>query len=52
MGNMLTYKKNLKLIVEDSVKDVAAQSAEKIAAAQELREVTAPDVSIGVDRRP
>jgi hypothetical protein len=51
-GNLFTYKKNLKLIVEDSVKDVAAESAEKMAAAQELRKVQGPDVSIGVDRRP
>jgi hypothetical protein len=37
IGNMITYKKNLKLIVEDSMKDAAAQSASKMSSAPELR---------------
>ena len=41
MGKSFTHGKNLKLIVADSVKDMATQSASKMAASQELRKVTA-----------
>jgi hypothetical protein len=37
IGNMFTYKKNLNHIVEDSVKDMAEQSATKMASAPELQ---------------
>ena len=37
MGNTFTYKKNLRLIVNDAVKDLASQSANKISASPELR---------------
>jgi hypothetical protein len=36
MGNSFTYKKNLKLIVADSVKDMAEQSAVTISSSPEL----------------
>ncbi len=51
MGNMFTYKKNLKLIVEDSVKDVAEQSAEKMSASPELHKLTGPDFNSGFDQK-
>ena len=37
IGNTFTYKKNLKLIVKDSSKDLAAQSADRISASAQLR---------------
>jgi hypothetical protein len=40
IGNMFTYNKNRKLIAEDSVKDVAEQSASKLSSAPELRKLT------------
>jgi hypothetical protein len=40
MGNAFTYKKNLKLIVNDSVKDLAEQSAQKMAASAEFQKVS------------
>jgi hypothetical protein len=39
VGNMFTYKKNCKLIAEDSVKDAAEQSAARMASAPELRKL-------------
>lgn len=42
MGNMFTHAHDVKLIVNDSVKDVAAQSAAKMEAAAELRKLV-PD---------
>ena len=42
MGNMFTHGHDVKLIVKDSVKDVAVQSAAKMEAATELRKVV-PD---------
>jgi hypothetical protein len=45
-GNMFTYKKNLNLIVEDSVKDMAEQSAIKMSAARELRKLD-PNATLG-----
>jgi hypothetical protein len=39
MGNAFTHGKNLKLIVRDSVKDMAEQSASKMSAAPELRKL-------------
>ena len=40
MGNTITHEKNLKLIVEDSVKNAAEQSAGKMASSPELRKLT------------
>src|SRR5882762_1944927 len=40
MGNMFTYNKNLKLIVNDSVKDAVEQSASKMSSSPELRKLT------------
>jgi len=40
MGNLFTHSKNLKLIVNDSVKDVAAKSATKMSSSAELRKLT------------
>lgn len=40
MGNVFTHSKNLKLIVTDSVKDAVQQSATKMSAAAELRNLT------------
>jgi len=40
IGNTFTYKKNLKLIVDDSSKDLAAQSAAKMSASQQLRDLS------------
>lgn len=40
MGNLFTYKKNQVLIVTDSVKDAAAQSASKMSSSPELRKLT------------
>jgi len=40
MGNLFTHKKNLKLIVEDSVKDAAEQSASKMSSSPELRKLS------------
>jgi hypothetical protein len=40
MGNMFTHSKNLKLIVTDSVKDAAEQSASKMSSSPELRKLT------------
>ena len=40
MGNSFTHNKNLKLIVEDSVRDVAEQSATKMSSSPELRKLT------------
>jgi hypothetical protein len=40
MGNMFTHGKNLKLIVTDSVKDAAEQSASKMSASAELHKLT------------
>lgn len=51
IGNMFTYSKNLKLIVEDSVKDVAKESAAKMAASPELRKLSGPDFSSGFDKK-
>lgn len=51
MGNAFTHNKNLKLIVNDSVKDMAEQSASKMAASPELRKVAAIDFSSGFDKR-
>jgi len=42
MGNVFTHGHDVKLIVKDSVKDVAVQSAAKMAAATELRKLV-PD---------
>lgn len=39
IGNTFTYKKNLKLIVNDSSKDLAAQSAAKMSASRQLRDL-------------
>ncbi len=39
LGNMATYGKNLKLILNDSVKDAAKQSAVKMSASPELRKL-------------
>lgn len=39
IGNAFTYGHNVHLIVEDSVKDMAQQSASKMAAAPELRKL-------------
>jgi len=39
IGNAFTYRKNLKLIVTDSSKDLAAQSASKISASAQLRDL-------------
>lgn len=39
IGNTFTYKKNLRLIVTDSSKDLAAQSAGKISASTQLRDL-------------
>jgi hypothetical protein len=39
MGNLFTHGKNVRLIVNDAVKDVAAQSATKMAAAPEFRKL-------------
>jgi hypothetical protein len=40
MGNMFTHGKNVKLIVRDSIKDAAEQSASKMAASAALRKLT------------
>jgi hypothetical protein len=40
MGNVFTHSKNLKLIVSDSVRDAAQQSAIKMSSAVELRSLT------------
>jgi len=40
MGNMFTHGKNMKLVVTDSVKDAAEQSASKMSASPELRKLT------------
>ena len=40
MGNVFTHSKNVKLIVRDSVKDAAEQSANKMSASPELRRLT------------
>jgi hypothetical protein len=40
MGNSFTHNKNLKLIVEDSVRDAAEQSANKMSSSPELRKLT------------
>ena len=40
LGNMATYGKNLKLILNDSVKDAAKQSAIKMSASPELRKLS------------
>lgn len=39
MGNTFTHGKNVKLIVEDSVKDAAEQSASKMSSSPELRKL-------------
>jgi len=39
-GNLFTYKGDLRRIVEDSVKDAAKQSANKMSSAPELRNLT------------
>ncbi len=39
-GNAFTYKKNLKRIVADSVKDAAEQSASRMSSSPELRKLT------------
>lgn len=39
MGNLFNYKKNLKLIIDDAVKDLAFQSAIKMSSATELRKL-------------
>jgi hypothetical protein len=39
VGNMFSYKKNCKLIAEDSIRDAAEQSASKMASAPELRKL-------------
>ncbi len=39
MGNAFTHGKNVKLIVEDSVKDAAEQSASKMSSSPELRKL-------------
>jgi hypothetical protein len=49
-GNMWTYKKNLKLIVGDSVKNMAEQSASKMSSSPELRKLAGGSSSLGVDR--
>jgi hypothetical protein len=41
MGNAFTYKKNLNLIVDDSVKDAVDQSVSKMAASAELQKYAA-----------
>lgn len=40
MGNVFTHSKNVKLIVRDSIKDAAEQSASKMADSVELRKLT------------
>jgi hypothetical protein len=40
MGNLFTFKKNQVLIVTDSVKDAAVQSASKMSSSPELRKLT------------
>jgi hypothetical protein len=44
MGNMYTYKSNLKHIVEDATQDMAEQSAQKIAAAPALVKLSSAPV--------
>ena len=39
MGNLFTHSKNLKLIVKDSVKNAAEQSANKMSASPQLRKL-------------
>jgi len=39
-GNMFTYNKNLKLIVDDAVKDLASQSAIRMSCSAELRKLS------------
>jgi hypothetical protein len=41
-GNAFTYKKNLKLIVNDSMKDAAEQSASAMSSSPELRKLVSP----------
>ncbi|HUA97106.1 MAG TPA: hypothetical protein VMA34_02115 [Terracidiphilus sp.] len=45
MGNMFTHSHDVKLIVKDSVKDVAAQSAARMEAAPELRALSSQHAS-------
>jgi hypothetical protein len=40
MGNSFTHNKNLKLIVDDSVRDAVEQSASKMSSSPELRKLT------------
>jgi hypothetical protein len=40
MGNVFTYKKNLTLITNDAVKDLASQSASKMSSSEELRKLS------------
>ena len=47
MGNMFTHGHDVKLIVRDSVKDVAEQSAAKMEASAELRKLV-PEKADGV----
>ena len=47
MGNMFTHGHDVKLIVRDSVKDVAEQSAAKMEAAAELRKLVPEKASAG-----
>lgn len=39
-GNLMTYKKNLKRIVEDPVKDLAEKSVSEMTSAPELRKLS------------
>ena len=51
MGNAFTYGKNLKLIVNDSVKDAAEQSAFRMSAAPELRALANPNSLIQIQAK-
>jgi hypothetical protein len=50
MGNAFTHGKNLKKIVEDSVKDVAEQSATKMSSSQELHKLTEVNTVTGFEK--
>jgi len=50
IGNSFTYKKNLKLIVDDSAKNLAEQSANKMSSSPELRKLASGNSSPGIDK--
>lgn len=47
MGNTFTYKKNLNLVVKDASQNLADQSASKMAASQQLRELASRSAASG-----